>query len=308
MLLGPDAAVPLTAHAADVLVHTGLANASAAVPVGDRWFATAGGDDNVVRVYPTDRGGPPVATLRLPGRSTLLHHAAEFDLEAGARIGDIVYWIGSHGRAKDGRERPARQQFLATRITATNDHVRMESFGSPCTSLLQVLLADPRYQALGFAAAAGRPPEEDGINVEGLCDTPEGTLLVGFRSPLPEERAVLAPLLNPAEAVDGREPRFGDPVRLDLGGRGVRDMARSGTRYYILAGSEGSGGNTVLYRWDGPGTAPERVDTSGLKRLNPEGLAVFGKEKKPRLLVVSDDGRHQKPGTPPSFRSVWVRP
>ncbi|KAB2656660.1 MAG: DUF3616 domain-containing protein, partial [Verrucomicrobia bacterium] len=145
-------------------------------------------------------------------------------------------------------------------------------------------------------------------NIEGIAATPDGRILVGFRSPRPGGRAILAPLLNPREAIDGKEPRFGDPIRLDLGGRGIRDITRSGRRYFILAGSGTSGGNTSLLRWDGPGSEAEPVAAPGLKHMNPEGIAVFGKPGKPRLLVVSDDGHHAKPGEPPSFRSLWVKP
>ncbi len=189
-----------------------------------------------------------------------------------------------------------------------DERVHIEAVGSPCTGLLVALVGDPRYVALGFDAAAGRAPESGGINIEGIASTPDGHVWVGFRSPLAGTSAVLAPLLNPREAVDGKTPVFGDPVRLNLGGRGVRDITRGGDHYYIVAGNPGPGGNSVLYRWDGTATEPEKIPAPGLKHMNPEGIAVFGKENKPRLLVVSDDGHHQKPGAPPTFRSIWVRP
>ena len=34
-----------------------------------------------------------------------------------ARIGDVVYWIGSHARNKNGRYRPERHRFLALKIS-----------------------------------------------------------------------------------------------------------------------------------------------------------------------------------------------
>ena len=70
-----------------------------------------------------------------------------------------------------------------------------------------------------------------------------GALAIGFRSPLKNGRAILIPLLNPLEMVQANaEAEFGDPVLLDLDGRGIRGM-EMGVKpqpdtsvFYILAG------------------------------------------------------------------------
>ena len=48
------------------------------------------------------------------------------------------------------------------------------------------------------------------MNIEGLCPTPEGELLIGFRNPIPGERALIVPLKNPGELIEGKPARFGD--------------------------------------------------------------------------------------------------
>ena len=53
-----------------------------------------------------------------------------------------------------------------------------------------------------------------------------GKLRIGFRNPKNEDKdALLVPLLNPAEIIKkGARAKFGDPLLLNLGGLGVRDM------------------------------------------------------------------------------------
>lgn len=70
-----------------------------------------------------------------------------------------------------------------------------------------------------------------------------GALAIGFRSPLKNGRAILIPLLNPLEMVQANaDAEFGDPVLLDLDGRGIRGMEMGvelqpdTSVFYILAG------------------------------------------------------------------------
>ncbi len=307
-MLGPVGAGTLTALPPTVLRHTGMANASAAVAVGEHWFVAASDEDNRLMAYRAEVAGGPVAVLELAGFAQVSGRSGELDLEGAARLDDLVFWIGSHSRSKDGRTRPNRQRLLATRITETDGKVSLATCGRPVTGLLAELLADPRCVALGLPTAAEHAPEDGGVNIEGLAATPDGHLLIGFRSPIPAGHALVVPLLNPRELIGGSLAKFGDPIQIDLEGLGIRDMVWTGREYFLIAGRSGSGGNPRLYRWRGPGSAPEAVDAPGFKHFNAEALAMFGKEKRPRLLVLSDDGHHQEPGQPPSFRSFWVKP
>jgi hypothetical protein len=57
--------------------------------------------------------------------------------------------------------------------------------------------AEPRFALL--AQAAGQSPEAAcGLNIEGLAATAGAALLIGFRNPLDQGRALLLPLLNPS--------------------------------------------------------------------------------------------------------------
>ena len=296
--------------APEAVEHRGISNASAAVPVGDRWFVAASDEANRLFVYRVDAPGDAEASLDLSPTAVPGAEPPEFDLEGGARIGDVAYWIGSHGRNKDGKKRPYRRQLLATRVVETNGTVRLERVGGIYPDLLDDLGAITAYAALGLGAAAKRSPEDGGVNIEGLSAGPDDALWIGFRSPLSEAgRCLLAPLLNPSGVIAGGRARFGDPVLLDLDGSGVRDLAWSGREFFVVAGNPSKGGKSRLYRWAGPGSDPVRVPDTGFKHFNPEALAVYGTPGAPWLLVLSDDGnRVDREGGAARFRSFRVTP
>ena len=290
--------------------HSGMANASAVAVLGGPWFVVASDESNVLRIYRSDQDGGPAGSLDLSPLAALRGRSDELDLEGGARLGDRVYWVGSHGRSRDGKPRPNRQRLLATRVAGRGEQTRLEPVGEPCTRLLQDLLADPRYAALGLPAATRRAPEQGGVNIEGLAATPDGGLLAGFRSPLVRGKALLAPILNPAEAVQGQPVRLGEPVLLDLGGRGVRDLTWAVQEWFVIGGGVEGAGKPRLYRWKGPGHEPEALKDTGFKHFKPEALASRSLDGAAglELLVLSDDGGRKAAAATPVFRSFVVTP
>src|SRR5262249_15274180 len=157
-------------------------------------FAVACDEDNVLRVYRRDQGGPPVqqfdfnAFLEVEGKSL------EVDLEAAARMGDRIYWIGSHGRNRNGKERLNRGRLFARDIAEHDQTVSLTPAGKPFKGLLPALIDDHRFASFHFARAARRAPKEPGaLNIEGLTATADGHLLIGFRSPIPKGQALLVP-------------------------------------------------------------------------------------------------------------------
>lgn len=281
---GGDGAQPFS-------VCRGMCDASAVVLAGDALFIVADDEDNVLRVYSRTQGGAAVGRKDLSGFLQLESGLPEVDLEGAAPLGDRVYWISSHARNKDGKDRPNRRRFFATTLTQTNGTVVIDPVGRPYLNLLTDLLQDPRLRPFQLAAAARRAPKSmNALNIEGLCATPEGHLWIGFRNPVPQGRALLVPLLNPAELLEGKAARFGDPLLLDLGGLGIRSLARAGDRYLIIAGSYDGGGPSHLFEWSGKGDAPRRLSLAGLSGLNPEAIESFTLNGAEHLFVVSDDG------------------
>lgn len=74
-----------------------------------------------------------------------------------------------------------------------------------------------------------------------------------FLNPVPDGKALIATLMNPADLLAGKPPAFGGPIVLDLGGNGSRGMASAGQNYLLIAGPIDSGGTLMLYRWNGRG-------------------------------------------------------
>jgi len=281
------------------IIFTHMADASAGEWLGNGLIVVGSDEDSVLRVYRLAQGGAPVAAWDAAPQLNLETKTPETDIEGSAKIGDTIYWITSHGTNKNGKPRPNRKRFFATRVTVTNGVPSFQLIGTPVSTLVADLDRDPRYAVFGLAAAALRPPKTPGgLNIEALCDTPEGGLIIGFRSPNPKGRALLAPLMNPAEVVAGHSPRFGDPVLLDLGGNGVRSMFRPDDQYLIMSGSHASGGTPRLYRWDGR-AAPQPVPLPGLPAdANPEGMTAVEQNGRHTLLILSDDGARLVDGLP----------
>ena len=165
-------------------------------------------------------------------------------------------------------------------------------------------------------AASRLAAEADGgLNIEGLAATPEGQLLIGFRNPLPEERAIVIPLENPTEVVDGKRAKLGEPFELNLGRRGIRSIEWVGGSYLIVAGPTADEGSFALYRWSGKrGESAMPIDSVDLGSLRPE--ALFAIPQTPQVQLLSDDGGVVTGGVecknlPPSrqtFRGLVVAP
>ena len=304
-----------------VIRHTGMGDASAAVVAGPGLFVVANDEDNALRVYRTGEAGGPVQSFDLGAFLRADSEHPEADIEGAARIGDRVYWIGSHGANKDGKPRPGRRRLFATTLAVADGKVAITPVGVPYGRLVRDLARAPSLRGFRLEDAAKKSPHEEGaLNIEGLCATPQGALLIGFRSPIPGGKALVVPLENPADVVAGAEANLGEPVLLPLDGLGVRSIEFSEPRkkYLVLAGPAGDAGNFHLYSWDGPPSVKaERCDKVDFTGYRPEALAVLPGDGT-EVLVLSDDGVKPAGGKrggnggqaskSPGFRSFRVRP
>jgi hypothetical protein len=295
--------------------YVGMCDASAAVALNNDLFAVANDEDNSLRIYPAAKGGPPVSSQDLSGLLRVSKKKPETDLEGACWLGDTIYWISSHGRNRDGQFRASRHRFFGTKVEEREGRLQLAPAGRVYVSLLSDLLRDRRLRPFQLDRASLLAPKAPGaLNIEGLCATPEHHLLIGFRNPIPQGRALLVPLLNPAEVVAGRAVRLGDPVLLDLGGRGIRDIVRWRNRYVILAGAHDGRGNSRLFEWDGGDAQPREMPDMKFKDFNPEAIIVYPDLAKP-LQLLSDDGTLIINGVGcksltktdlKKFRAVWV--
>jgi hypothetical protein len=157
------------------VLFSGCADASDAVALDNSHFVVANDEDNVLRIYSRVAPGQPVATLDLNDFLDLTSKSPEVDLEGAARIGDVIYWISSHGANKNGKAQPNRRRFFATRILETTEGISLEPLGIPYSGLVEDLAADARFERFNLVEAAKLAPKEPGaLNIEGLAATPSG--------------------------------------------------------------------------------------------------------------------------------------
>ncbi|RQO59405.1 DUF3616 domain-containing protein [Variovorax sp. KBW07] len=278
--------------------YTGICDASAAVGIGRDHFVVGDDERHVLFVY---RAGSPAAVGEVDlgaylGAIDSKGEAEELDIEGAARIGDRIYWITSHGANGKGEPQPTRRRFFATTVVDSGPVPTVQALKTPpYTKLLEKALADPKLAQLFESASKLAPESEKGLNIEGLAATPDGQLLIGFRNPRPEGKALVLPLRNPAAVLDtGADPVFGEVIRLDLGQRGIRSLEWGGTDYRIVGGPHGDRKEDPkalsfeLYKWAGAGTQPVLVPQNKFGDINPE--ALFRMNTTGRWYVLSDDG------------------
>jgi hypothetical protein len=313
---GDDSRVPADSRAVSLrwVTFEGACDASGAVPVDERHFAVADDEDNVIRIYDAVAGGKPVRRSNLSKQLALDRKGAESDIEAATLLNGHAYWLSSHGRNSRGEVDPDRSLLITTDLPALDS--KLEVQGRVYRQLLADLEESPSLRGYDLRHAAELAPKSPGgLNLEGLTATPEGTLLIGFRNPIPHGRALIVPLLNPSalEQETGRLA-LGAPVELDLGGLGVRALSFWRGSYLIAAGPAGHEGPVRLYRWPGPGSLPSLAAEAALEDIHPE--AFFTAESNDEILVLSDDGGRHIRGRPckkldqkkhKHFRGLWLR-
>ena len=273
----------------------GVCDASAIVALDDDLFVVGDDEDSVLRIFSRSKGGAALYRFNLDSFLGFTRDD-EADLEGATRLGDNLFWITSHGNNRKGKEQESRQRFFAMRFH-TNAALRLEPVGKPYTHLLDDLLADSRMARFNLHAALSLPPKTPGaLNIEGLAATPEGHLLIGFRNPVPQGRALIVPLLNPNDLLAGTRARFGEPQLIDLGGYGIRSIERWRDSYLIIAGSVDGKGKSRFYEWHGGSSQPRLVQEIDFAGINPEALSVIETHGRTELLVVSDDGTRKVNG------------
>jgi len=297
--------------------HFGMCDASAAVALSPSAFIAANDEDNILRVYATHQSGLPIQAIDISDHLIPESKDSEADIEGSAILDGKVFWITSHGRNKKGKAKPSRYQFFATDVKQQDSYFSIEIVGQPYTQLQYDLLEDAKLSQYQLEDAAQLPPKErGGFNIEGLCATPERTLLIGFRNPIPKGKALIVPLLNPFEVTQGESAQFGHPIELDLEGLGIRSLEYWPERnvYLICAGPFDGAKDFKLYRWAGPGHGAELLAGIDIQDLNVEGIVTYPGNAT-QFQILSDDGSRWVDGEvckeleqpkQRRFRSAWI--
>jgi hypothetical protein len=272
-----------------------MCDAAGAFALPDQRVAVIDDEVNQLVIYAA-AGGEPLARLPLDPVLGLDPDSKEADLEAVTRLGDDVVLLASHGRKRSGKLDLNRLRLARGRLAVGDGQPTIEASGPPYTGLVDDLLAEPALAAYGLAAASERSPKvPDGLNLEGMASDGDD-LILGVRSPLVEGRALLVRIGEVDRLFAGQHPGLRGHALLDLGGRGVRDLARGsdGAGYLIAAGAPlGAPPTAAIFRWSGGDAAPVRLPLD-VSDLNVEALEwVSG-----GLIALSDDGERLVEGTP----------
>ena len=202
-----------------------------------------------------------------------------------------IYAITSQSRDNDGGTRKSRERLVRFRIEGDNV-VDPKVVGSLKRDLMAA------HPELAASAGVRNVKNEGGLNIEALEMSPDQRhLLIGFRSPLLDERAIIANIENPGAIFDTDEPpRLGAALtRLDLDGHGIRGISWIPflAGYLLIAGPVAR--EQVKFQlWFWPGGSddpPRRVSVAGLSGFeHAEGVSPAVIDGRQCIIIVSDDG------------------
>ncbi|NYT82833.1 lamin tail domain-containing protein [Alcaligenaceae bacterium] len=273
--------------------NEGASDASTALVLDEQFMVVADDEGSVLRVY--DRsGGEAVLEWSIknaaPSGSNLGND--EIDIEAGTRIGDTLYFTGSHSNKKSGSDAPEREFLFAVTVSGTgaDTEFQMRDVQSGLATALaawdtgNVHGKGGGYYGLASSAANGIVPEQvSGFSIEGMTASLDNNdLLLGFRAPqvntTARENALIVPV-SVASVFD--TPVFGSPIELNLGGRGIRSIEKANDEsgYLIIAGPAGSASGEVthdfrLYRWDGTSEGGQATGLQALDVVDANGAQL----------------------------------
>jgi hypothetical protein len=207
----------------------------------------------------------------------------------------FIYAITSHSRDDDGDEKKSRDKLVRFRIEGDRAVAPKVVKGiKPALTSAHPVLA---------AAAALRDVKSDaGLNIEALEMSPDQQrLLIGFRSPLLDARAIIASIDNPSAIFESDEPPRVAPTltTLDLGGDGIRGMSHIPALDGWLLISGPVARQQVQFRlwfWSGQADRPARpVTVPGLPGFeHAEGVSPALIDGRQQVIFVSDDGNRKQ--------------
>ena len=205
-----------------------------------------------------------------------------------------LYAITSHSRDGDGHQKKARNKLVRFRIE--DDRIV-----DPCVVRgLKPALLDA-HPHLKSASKIRNVKDDEGLNIEALeISADQQHLLIGFRSPLLDNRAIIARVDNHvAMFAHQATPHVSDAlITLNLGGHGIRGLTYLPAlhRYLIISGpTSGGPAQFQLWAWDGnPDRTPRRAHIEGLPGLeHAEGLCPALIHGRLCIIIVSDDGNRK---------------
>ncbi|MBO0936584.1 lamin tail domain-containing protein [Fibrella sp. HMF5335] len=261
--------------------HAGTSDGSTAINI-DADYMLVGDDENqTIRLYNRKNSGTPVNGFDFASVLDLYKNngkGKEVDIEGSTRTGNRIFWIGSQSNNEEGESRVNRNRVFVTTVSGTGASTSL-SYGGRYDYLRDDLLnwdagnkhgKGANYYGLVASAASGVDAKQAaGYNIEGLELAPlDSAGYICFRAPLiptnDRYKALIVPVTNftalvtsTSQSLPAGSAKFGKPIEMDLGVRGIREMRRnSNNEYIIIAGPPGTATDIApndfrLYTWNG---------------------------------------------------------
>lgn len=321
-------------------VYSEICDASAAVAIDPAHFLVAHDEGDTLYLFRndgfalTDGQVQPLKTFDFKTELQIQNNK-ESDIEGAAKVDNRVFWITSHGRNKKGKIRKNRYRLFATDIVGTSSKTDLLFFGAYANLAVdiqkpenwRVPQSEVTLRSIESLIASLRldekkvkslKPKKDGLNIEALAALPDKSgLLIGLRNPVPDGNALIIPLLNANELVGGEadSAKFGQPIFLNLRGRGIRSMdyVPAIDAFLIVAGPIDDESSFKLFKWSGTPEA-KLIEIENFHQspgVNPEALIAY--EEGRRIQVLYDEGSRVTGGvkckdmqkTSRSFADQW---
>ena len=280
--------------------HLNGSDASTALALDSDWMLVGDDEKQIIRLFPRDLSGLPVKTWDPTPSLGLIDTEdgtpREVDLEASTRVGNRLFWLGSHSHAGNASSRVNRSRVFATDLSGSGTNINLAYVGRYDHLKADLIAWDQNnmhgrganwYGFTNSTAEGVDPKTPGGFNIEGLTMAPGNTNLawLGLRAPLVpvtnRVKALLVPVLNfRTLAVSGAAPGaaiFGAPIELNLGGRGIRSIEGNTNGVITVAAPPGTASGIApsdfrIYTWTGnPADAP-REHAADLSGMTPEAL------------------------------------
>src|SRR6185436_7302968 len=114
--------------------HTGISDASSAMPIDANYMLVADDENQTLRIYSRSNSGAAVVQTDMNPFLGLTDFypdgtPREVDLEGSARVGNRIYWIGSHSHSRDFDVRTNRARIFATDISGAGTNSTLTFLG-----------------------------------------------------------------------------------------------------------------------------------------------------------------------------------
>ncbi len=327
--------------------HTGSSDASAALALDANYMLVGDDQNQILRMFPRNLSGPPLNAFDFkPYLDLSAQEQGEVDIEASTRVGNRLYWLGSHSHNNLAESRTNRTRVFATDLSGSGANALLSFVGY--YKYLKTDLTNwdaaglhgkgPNYYGLAASAAYEVDPKAadgSGFNFEGLTMAPGSTTTawLGFRAPLVpvtnRSKALIVPVLNfPTLVANGGGPGlavFGTPIELNLGCRAIRSIEATTGGVLIATGPPGKDSDWMpkdykLFAWSGNPADQPQERAADLSGLQPEAIVELPPppwNASSPVQVLTDNGntvyygddipaKHLTIPAFKKFRSDWV--